>query len=71
MAYLIDTTVLGRLANVNDKQHAVAAQAVVELHRRGEALHVAPQVLVEFRNVATRPLAINGLGLSAVVSPCP
>ena len=27
-------------------------------------LHVTPQVLIEFRNVATRPQAVNGLGLS-------
>jgi predicted nucleic acid-binding protein len=37
---------------------------VLELHRRGEVLHVTPQVMVEFRNVATRPLTANGLGLS-------
>ena len=29
-------------------------------------LHVTPQNLVEFRNVATRPKAVNGLGLTAV-----
>ena len=66
MAYLIDTSVLVRLANTADAQNAVAAQAILELHRRGEGLHVTPQVLVEFRNVATRPVAVNGLGLSAV-----
>jgi predicted nucleic acid-binding protein len=66
VAYLIDTTILARLANATDARHAVAAQAVLELHRRGEVLHVTPQVLVEFRNVATRPVAVNGLGLSIV-----
>jgi hypothetical protein len=66
MAYLIDTTILGRLANAKDVQHAMAAHAVLELHRRGEVLHVAPQVMVEFRNVATRPVGVNGLGLSVV-----
>jgi predicted nucleic acid-binding protein len=66
MAYLIDTNILARLANVADAQHAVAAQAVMELHRRGEVLHVTPQVLIEFRSTATRPKAQNGLGLSAV-----
>jgi predicted nucleic acid-binding protein len=66
MAYLIDTTILGRLANVSDAQHAVATRAVLELHRRGEVLQVTPQVMVEFRNVATRPVAVNGLGLSTV-----
>jgi predicted nucleic acid-binding protein len=65
MAYLLDTTILGRLANATDAQHVVAAHAVLELHRRGEVLHMTPQVLIEFRNVATRPVAVNGLGLSA------
>jgi predicted nucleic acid-binding protein len=66
MGYLLDTSVLGRLANVVDARHAVAARAVLELHRRGDTLHLTPQVLVEFRNVATRPVVVNGLGLSAV-----
>jgi predicted nucleic acid-binding protein len=65
VAYLIDTSVLARLANTADSSHAVATRAVVELHRRGEVLHVTAQNLVEFRNVATRPKALNGLGLSA------
>src|SRR5438067_11985377 len=64
MAYLIDTSVLVRLANIRDVQHAAAARAVLELHRLGEVLHVTPQVLIEFRNVATRPRALNGLGIS-------
>ena len=66
MAYLIDTTILGRLANVRDIQHAVALRAVLELHRGGEVLHVTRQIMVEFRNVATRPVPVNGLGLSTV-----
>jgi predicted nucleic acid-binding protein len=66
MAHLIDTSILGRLANASDVQHVVAARAVLELHRQGEVLHVTPQVMVEFRNVATRPVAVNGLGLSPV-----
>jgi predicted nucleic acid-binding protein len=52
-----------RLANATDPQHAVAVRAVLELHRRGEVLHITPQVLVEFRNVATRPKTANGAGL--------
>jgi len=64
VAYLVDTSVLGRLANAADQYHLVALRAVVELHRRGELLHVAPQNLIEFRNVATRPTALNGLGLT-------
>ncbi len=65
MAYLVDTSVLARLANTADPFHAVAAWAVFELHRTGEVLHLTAQNLVEFRNLATRPKAVNGLGLSA------
>jgi predicted nucleic acid-binding protein len=66
MPYLVDTSVLARLATTSDPFYAVAAQAVVELHRRGEVVYVTAQNFVEFRNVATRPKAVNGLGLSAV-----
>jgi predicted nucleic acid-binding protein len=65
MAHLVDTSVLARLANTADPLHAVAASAVLELHRRGEILHITAQNLVEFRSMATRPKAVNGLGLSA------
>jgi predicted nucleic acid-binding protein len=64
VSYLVDTSVLARLANKADLSYAVAVRAVVELHRRGEVLRVAPQNLIEFRSVATRPVAANGLGLS-------
>jgi predicted nucleic acid-binding protein len=66
MACLIDTSVLARLANTADAQYATADRAVMELHQRGEVLHVTAQNLIEFRSLATRPRAVNGLGLSAV-----
>ncbi len=65
MAYLIDTSILARLANTADAQYATADRAVMELHYRGEVLCVAPQNLIEFRNFATRPKAVDGLGLPA------
>jgi hypothetical protein len=65
MAHLVDTSILSRLANVADAWFAVASRAVAELHRRGEVLHITPQNLVEFRNMATRPAAANGLGMAA------
>jgi len=64
VAYLIDTSILARLANSADTFYPVANDAVRELHRRGELLHVTPQNLIEFRQVATRAVALNGLGLS-------
>lgn len=68
MTTLLDTRVLGRLANRSDKSHAVAQTAIAELHRRGEVLAVTAQNLIEFRNFATRPVAVNGLGLTAVAA---
>jgi hypothetical protein len=65
MDFLLDTSILGRLANRADVSHPVAAAAVAELHRRGEVLHITPQNLIEFRNFATRPASANGLGLAA------
>jgi predicted nucleic acid-binding protein len=64
MAYLVDTSILARLANSADALHPIAVWAVLELHQRGEVLHITAQNLVEFRNLATRPRAVNGLGLS-------
>lgn len=64
MAYLLDTSVLARLANTADPFHAIAANALMTLHRGSETLHITPQNLVEFRNIATRPKSVNGLGLS-------
>ena len=66
MAHLVDTSIVARLANTADPFRLVAARAVLALHRRGEVLHLTPQNLVEFRSMATRPKALNGLGLSVV-----
>lgn len=68
MAILLDTSVLGRLANRSDKSHPVAQAAIAELHRRGEVLVVTSQNLIEFRNFSTRPVAVNGLGLTAAAA---
>lgn len=65
MAYLVDTSVLARLANSAGAFYPIAVRAVVELHRRGEQLKVAPQNLIEFRSVATRPILADGSGLSS------
>src|SRR6266566_1789434 len=66
MAYLVETSVLGRLANPADAEYQAASRAILSLHNSGESLHTAPQCLIEFRNVATRPVQANGLGLSTL-----
>ena len=66
MAYLVETSILGRLANPADAEYQAASRAILSLHNSGESLHTAPQCLIEFRNVATRPVQANGLGLSTL-----
>lgn len=65
MGILLDTNILGRLADTADPFHLVTQNALTALRVRGEVLSITPQNLIEFRNFATRPLTANGLGLSA------
>lgn len=64
MAFLIDTNILVRLANRHDAFYSIADRTVATLFLRNETLHVTPQNFIEFRNVATRPKMVNGLGLA-------
>jgi predicted nucleic acid-binding protein len=64
MAYLVDTNVLLRWVQPGDPMNPVAEQAVEELVQQGETVYISPQNCVEFWSVATRPVAVNGLGRS-------
>jgi predicted nucleic acid-binding protein len=64
MSYLADTNILLRWVSPADTQHSLAVSSVKALQRRGEIIHITPQNLIEFWNVATRPAAVNGLGMS-------
>ena len=44
--------------------HEAAVRAIASVIQSGEAAVLTPQIMAEFRNVATRPLEKNGLGLS-------
>lgn len=61
--YLVDTNVLLRSVESGHPMHATA-QALQHLTAAGAALCIAPQNLIEFWVVATRPLSANGLGLT-------
>ena len=63
-AILMDTNILLRWADAWHAQHTDATVAVKRLRARGHALYAAPQNLVEFWNVSTRPLDRNGFGLT-------
>ncbi len=62
---LVDSNTSLRILQPGHPQHQTALDAVRTLARRGEALCVFPQNLVEVWAVATRPvIANNGLGMS-------
>jgi predicted nucleic acid-binding protein len=60
--YLIDTNVLLRGAVNTSARNPAAAGAIAALLAQGDELLLAPQVLVEFWSVATRPVDVNGFG---------
>ena len=60
---LLDTNILLRLANAGDPQHGTARAAVGKLAAAGERLCYVPQCAYEYFVVATRPVAVNGLGV--------
>lgn len=66
MTILLDTNILGRLANPADPLHETALDAVAIARQRGYRPAIVPQVIYEFWVVATRPFEQNGLGMSAV-----
>ena len=66
MNIVIDTNILGRMAEPGNPQAQLALDATDALRKQGDVPCVLPQILYEFWVVATRPAAQNGLGLSAV-----
>ena len=64
MSYLVDTNILTRLIVLKDPLSQPARAAIDRLQQDRAGLVVAPQNLIEFWAVATRPVEANGLGLS-------
>ena len=64
MAVLIDTNVLLRAVQPSHPMHPVALRALERLFTGPEPLFIAIQNVAEFWNAATRPLAVNGLGMT-------
>lgn len=62
MPFLVDTNVLLRSIDPLHSMNSAAVQALRILREQGQQLCVAPQNLIEFWNVYTRPIDRNGLG---------
>jgi predicted nucleic acid-binding protein len=61
-SFVIDTNVLLRVTDTSSAQHKSVLKAIASLKENGQELFIAPQVLMEFWSVATRPAAVNGFG---------
>ena len=64
MRVLLDTNLLARWLNVEDRDHATAKESLRVLRQQGHVPCLVPQNLYEFWSVATRPTDANGLGMS-------
>jgi predicted nucleic acid-binding protein len=64
MAILLDTNTLLRTVHKQHAHNAIATKAIDALRYRNESLCFAQQNIVEFCAVATRPVIVNGLGLT-------
>ncbi len=61
---LLDTNILLRYVNPAGPAHHTVKGAIASLEASGETLGIVPQTVYEFWVAATRPVAVNGLGLS-------
>lgn len=66
--YIVDTNILLRFAVRNHSLNPTVRSALQTLRFDQNQLHITAQNCVEFWNVATRPLAKNGFGLSLIQS---
>lgn len=64
MSFLVDTNFLLRLSQPTSSLQQPARNAYSQLRSQGETLIIVPQNMFEFWAVATRPVNVNGLGLS-------
>ena len=62
--YLLDTNILIRIVDTSAPQHQLAIASVTNIINNGDKCVITSQILIEFWVVATRPIAVNGLGLT-------
>ncbi len=63
-AWFVDTNVLLRLSLDPNSELSDSARAIQNLRQAGHRLYGTTQVIAEFWNVSTRPIAKNGFGLN-------
>ena len=68
MAILVDSNILLRSMQPHHPHCSLAENAITALRLRNETLCLAPQNLIEFWSVATRPENDNGLGMTPAMA---
>ncbi len=68
MLYLLDTNVAWRRFETTDPKHSIIKSTIDSILSRGETCYVTAQILVEFRAIATRPIATNGRGMTPTMA---
>lgn len=64
MRVLVDTSALVRLREWDNPMRLVCEQSIRHLRYQQQEICICTQVLIEFWSVATRPIEMNGLGMS-------
>src|SRR5579862_4600640 len=64
MIFLADTNVVLRRILAADPLHTLVKRVLDATLIQGDEVRIAPQNLIEFQALATRPVGANGLGMS-------
>lgn len=67
MNIFADTNIFLRLSDQNSSHFEMVTRAVATILARGDEVCFAPQSMIEFWAVASRPISANGLGLSVEI----
>jgi predicted nucleic acid-binding protein len=60
--YLLDTNIILRFTDANSAEYVIVSDAISQILGQGDKCFITAQVVIEFWVVATRPVAVNGLG---------
>jgi predicted nucleic-acid-binding protein len=61
-SYLLDTNIILRFTDTHSREYEITNNAIFQILLQGGQCFITSQVLIEFWVVATRPVAVNGLG---------
>lgn len=60
--YLLDTNIILRFTDADSPESVIVNDAILQILEQGDRCFITSQIVIEFWVVATRPIAVNGLG---------